>query len=99
MSYHFNGSIIKMLGHGFGRYLEDYYILFFILLFFIPFIIIVLFVYLRKKTIFILPFAMILSSITIGMFGILSFFSGINAFILWVYLLLNKEKKNCQKKY
>ena len=26
----FNGSIIEMLGHGFGRYLEEYYILFFI---------------------------------------------------------------------
>ncbi len=93
----FNGSIIEMLGHGFGRYLEEYYILFFILLFFMPFIIMLLFVYFRKEIIYILPFSMILSSTIIGMFGLLSFFSGISAFILLGYFLLKKERKFVKK--
>jgi len=93
----FNGSIIEMLGHGFGRYLEEYYILFFILLFFMPFIVMILFVYLKKKMIYILPFSMILSSVSIGMFGILSFFSGITAFILLSFFLLRKERKIVKK--
>jgi hypothetical protein len=93
----FNGSIIEMLEHGFGRYFGEYYILFFILLFFIPFIVVFLFVYFRKKNFYILPFSMILSSTIIGMFGLLSFFSGISAFILWVYFLLRKEKKIVKK--
>ena len=97
----YDGSILKMLEHGFGKYLEAYVYIVLPLLLFLPFIFIIGYYFLSKNHKLILSFSLILSSLFIGLFGFSSLFSGISGFVLLIINNLYNVKKAdyCQKKY
>lgn len=89
---YYDGSIVNMLSHGAGRYLIDYfYIVLPLLMLFILFLPIFL-RYLKKYRILILPASMIISSLVVGLFGFSSLVSGISAYIVFIYLFINRQK-------
>lgn len=89
---YYDDSIVNMLSHGAGRYLIDYfYIVLPLLMLFILFLPIFL-RYLKKYRILILPASMIISSLVVGLFGFSSLVSGISAYIVFIYLFINRQK-------
>lgn len=97
----YDGSFLKMLEHGFGKYLEIYIYPIIILLFFLPFFIMFGYYFLYNNKYFVLPFSLIISSFFIGLFGYSSLFSGISGYILFVAMNFYSKKRiiHCQKKY
>ena len=90
---YFDGSIEKMMGHGFGHYIFDFIIPIILLLFLLIYILIKLF---KKNTLLILPLSMMISSLIIGVFGYSSFLSGISSFIIFIFFFKYKNKINYQ---
>ncbi len=86
----YNGSIIEMLDHGFGKYIDIYIYPFLIILIILPFIMIVVYNYILSNYKIILPLSMILSSFLIGLFGYSSFVSGISGFILFFFMIYKR---------
>lgn len=97
----YNGSFLKMLEHGFGKFLAMYTYPVLILLFFLPFFLMFSYYLFNNNKYFILPFSLIISSLFIGLFGYLSLFSGISGYILLVAINFYNTKRiiYCQKKY
>lgn len=89
---YYDGSIINMLSHGIGKYLIKYISII------IPFFVLVallgpiVFLYIKSYKILILPFSMMLASISVGLFGLSSLVSGMSAYLLFMYMFFNKKR-------
>jgi hypothetical protein len=89
---YYDGSIINMLSHGAGGYLIDYlYVVLPLLAILILSLPIVIF-YLRRYNFLILPLSMILSSLVVGLFGFSSLVSGVSAYLIFIYMFVNRSK-------
>ncbi len=89
---YYDDSFINMLSHGLGRYLIDYFYIILPLLAILILLIPLVLQYLKKYKLLILPLSMIIASNIIGLFGLLSFISGISAYLLYIYMYINKKK-------
>jgi len=88
---YYDGSFIHMLDHGFGKYILKYFYLIGILLVISPYLLIKSINFFKKSKEFILPLSMIIASLSIGLFGFSSLVSGLSAYILFIYMYLNKN--------
>ena len=89
----YNGSIIEMLDHGFGKYFQMILYPSLIIVLLSPFIIVLIYYFIVKNKKVILPLAMIFSSFSIGLFGYTSLVSGISGFILLIFFIFNRNEK------
>ncbi|MDP0561675.1 MAG: hypothetical protein QS721_04820 [Candidatus Endonucleobacter sp. (ex Gigantidas childressi)] len=88
---YYDGSLISMLNHGFGKYVLDYFYVTGVLLFIASFLFVKFICFLKRNKEFILPLSMIIASLAIGLFGLSSLASGLPAYILFIYMYLNKN--------
>ncbi|WP_428026097.1 hypothetical protein [Arcobacter sp.] len=95
---YYNGSIINMLNHGYGKiFLINHY--FIILLSYMVCLMSILLLYISKRyRIYIFSLSQVFASVLVGLFGYTAFLSGIMAYILLFYMLINKNIINriCQ---
>jgi hypothetical protein len=89
---YYDGSIINMLSHGAGGYLIDYLYVILPLLAILILSLPIVILYLRRYNFLILPLSMILSSLAVGLFGFSSLVSGVSAYLIFIYMFVNRSK-------
>jgi len=94
---YYDGSVLQMLSHGAGGYLLEYFYLIFPILSIFILLLPIGFFYIKRNNFLILPLSMIISSITIGLFGYSSLVSGISAYLIFIYMFIyTKRYKSLQ---
>ena len=89
---YYDGSIINMLSHGIGKYLIKYITVLIPVFVLVALVSPIIVLYLKKHKILILPFSMMLASVSVGLFGLSSLVSGIPAYILFIYMFFNRKQ-------